>query len=183
LEKYLDASRGRLRDFGAKIAEIRDFFGNAGERIFRTAAIGRFEPHPFSTQRFDVELAKAEEEAKAAFAKVGRSFIFRGGALAEQFEQVVAHRVQHMFAIAERESGTWMRGLLVAIEKPIVESRTRMQQRSVRVRKVQSVELDLAEKIATLQASLDAIKHKHDALLTLRESVDRFSGKRHDDEN
>jgi exonuclease VII small subunit len=75
-----------------------------------------------------------------------------------------------------------MRGVFTGIEKPVDELHKRMADRAGKVEMIRSAELDLAEKITEFQAAIDVIKTKHAALSAVRESVERFSGKRHADD-
>jgi GTPase SAR1 family protein len=182
LANYFAKSRSRISDIDKKLDDIRLVFGNLGEKIFRSLALGHHELHPFATHRFLTEIEKAEDVANTELSRAGNMMVRRPGALAEQFEASVAKRVVHVLEIAHRESATWMRGVFTGIEKPVEELHKRMADRAGKVEMIRSAELDLAEKIAEFQANIDVIKTKHAALSAVRESVERFSGKRHDDE-
>ena len=73
-----------------------------------------------------------------------------------------------------------MRGLYGALEKPLEKFRDETLDRVASVEKLKGAEIDLAEKVAALQARLDAIKKKHTALQEARESLARFSGGQED---
>ena len=179
--KYLAVTEEKLDAIELKIAEIRALFSNIGEKMRKEFGLGsmeQFDAHPFATQRFQIELDKAREKAINEFGKTSNLLIRRGVALADQFEDVVADRVLNIFKIAQRESATWMRGLFNSLESPLGELKTRMEQRSTSIDKVKSAELDLAERIAELQAELDVIKRKHEALAEARAGLERHSGKR-----
>ncbi len=182
LTQYFAKSRARISEIDKKLDDIRLVFGNLGENIFRNLSLGHHEIHPFATHRFLTEIEKAEEAATAELARAGNLIVRRASTLAELFESSIAKRVIHVFEIANRESSSWMRGVYSGIEKPVEELHKRMLDRSGKVEMIRSAELDLAEKIAEFQASIDVIKTKHAALAVVRESVERFSGKRHDDE-
>jgi hypothetical protein len=71
-----------------------------------------------------------------------------------------------------------MRGVFSGIERPLTELSKRLDDRETLVAAILSAELDLAEKIAETQAALDVIKCKHAELAVLRDSLERFAGKR-----
>ncbi len=174
LTLYFARSRARVAALDTKLNDIRLVFGNLGEKTFRTLNLGHHEVHPFATHRFLSEIDKAEENAN--------SEILRAGRPAGQFMQLIAPRVIHALEIAHRESASWMRGVFTSIEKPVSDMHQRIVQRSEKVEMIRAAELDLAEKIADFQASLDVIKSKHSALGAVREGLERFAGKRRAEE-
>ena len=184
LANYFAITRNRIQAINAKLDEIRTVFGNLGEKHFRLTGIGHYEVHPFATHRFLTEVEKAEEEAAVELLRTGKILARRSAAIAEQFESLIAARVIHVLEIANRESTSWMRGVFFGIERPLEELNKRLGERSGRIKKIHSAELDLAEKIAELQASMDIIKREHAELAVLREGLERFAGrKRRDDES
>ena len=178
LSRYFSLSRQRIHTIDQKLDEIRTVFGNLGEHHFRQTGLGHFEVHPFATNRFQIEIDKAEEAAAAEFPKAGNFLVRRSGAVAEQFESLISDRIVHLFEIAHRESTAWMRGVFSGIERPLDELRKRLDERAIRVAAIHSAELDLAERIAEIQAAIDVIKSKHAELGVLRDSLERFTGKR-----
>lgn len=182
LAAYFARTRKQLAELNAKIDEIRTLFGNLGERHFRLVGLGHYEVHPFATHRFVAEVDKAEETARSQLMKSGGLLGRRGAALAEQFETDVAARVVHVWEIAHRESTSWMRGVFAGIDRPLEELAKRMGERADKIEQIRSAELDLAEKIAELQAALDVIKTRHITLGVVREGLERFAGRRRTDE-
>lgn len=182
LQIYFTASRARIAGIDAKLDNIRLVFGNLGEKTFRTLNLGRHEIHSFPTHRFLSEIDKAEETATTELARTGNLLVRRPSTLAEQFMSTIAPRIIHVFEIAHRESASWMRGVFSGIETPVGQLQDRMKGRAGKVDLIRSAELDLAEKIAEIQANLDVIKSKHAALIFARDGLDRFSGKRRSDD-
>ncbi len=181
--RYFAVTEEKLDAIELKVTEIRTLFSTIGGKMrkeFGLDDIDQFDAHPFATHRFQIELDKAREKATAEFAKSSNLLVRRGAALADQFEDVVADRVLNIFKIAQRESATWMRGLYNSLERPLGELKTQMEQRSSSVDKVKVAELDLAERIAELQAELDVIKRKHETLADARSGLERFLGQRRD---
>jgi exonuclease VII small subunit len=174
--QYFAATDKKLTGIDQKIDEIRTLFADVGKKLradFGLTNIRAFDVHPFPTQRFHTELAKAREAADAEFSKTSNLVLKRGSALAKQFEELIASRVQHIFEIAQRETTTWVRGLYKAIERPLEDARTRLEHTVESIEKVKSAELDLADRIAQLQGNLDVIKSKHN---TLAEARSRLEG-------
>jgi hypothetical protein len=174
ITQYFRLTRRRILDIEEKIEEVRTLFSNIGENVYRALDLGAYEIHPFATQRFMSEVEKAEQKIRAEMSKSG-ILVRRGNALADQFEAVVAPIVQPIFLIAHRELPTWMKGLYMSLERPVDEVNRRLAERATKVEKIRSVELDLAEKISEIQATLDIIKSKHNALDGARETVKRYA--------
>jgi hypothetical protein len=183
LNAYFARTREQLLQVNAKLDEIRTLFGNLGERHFRLLGIGHHEVHPFATHRFLAEVVKAEEISRAELAKSSSLLARRGAAQAGAFETHVASRVVHVWEIAHRESASWMRGVFHGIERPLEEAMKRMNERSGKIEQIRSAELDLAEKIAELQATIDVIKSRHASLGVVREGLERYAGRRRSDES
>lgn len=180
LAQYLGLIRERLDAVEAKIEEVRGLHHGIGERLARDFGIKVPEVHPFATQRFYTELEKVREASQAEFARAGNLLVRRGTTLGEQFDQLLGARCIHIFEIASREATAWMRGLYAALEKPLEKFRDETMERVASLEKLKGAEIDLATKVAALQARLDAIKKKHSALQEARESLARFSGERED---
>jgi predicted GTPase len=178
LSGYFALCHQRVRAIDNKLDEIRTVFGNLGEHHFRQIGLGHFEVHPFATNRFQIEIDKAKEAAETEMSRAGNFLVRRSGAVAEQFESLIAGRIVHLFEIAHRESTSWMRGMFSGIERPLDELSKRLGERATRVAAIHSAELDLAEKIVQIQAAIDVIKRKHAELSVLRDSLERFAGKR-----
>lgn len=180
VKHYFSETREKLHALESKIDEIRNLYHSITERLRRDFDLDIFDAHPFATQRFHTELEKAREKAEAEFTKTSNLLVRRGGALAEQFDEIIASRVLHIFEIASRESTTWMRGLYSSVEGPLEALKKGTFEHSANVEKFKSAELDLAERIAEMQARLDALKRKHKALADAREGLRRFTGEVND---
>lgn len=177
--QYFAATEKKLTGIDQRIDEIRTLFADVGKKLrsdFGLTNVRAFDVHPFPTQRFHTEFAKAREAADNEFSKTSNLVLKRGSALAKQFDELVGTRVQHIFEIAQRETTTWVRGLYKAIERPLEEARTRLEHTVESIEKVKSAELDLAERIAELQGNLDVIKLKHSALAESRGRLEGFVG-------
>jgi GTPase SAR1 family protein len=183
LADYFSRTRGHLAAIDAKLDEIRTLFGNLGEKHFRLIGLGHHELHPFATNRFQIEIDKAEQSAAAELTRSGNLLVRRASGIADQFETVIAPQVIHIFEIAHRESTTWMRGIFLGIERPLTELNKRLSERAAKIDVIRAAELDLAEKIADFQAQLDVIKSKHAELGVLREGLERFAGRKRPQES
>ena len=177
VRKYFTLVGEKLNATESKIEEIRELFKVIGEKMRDEFALGNYQVHPFPTQRFHTELQKARIKSDTEFTKTSNLLIRRGGSLAEQFEEMVVSRVMQIFAIASRESASWTRGLYTSIEQPLLEVRNQMQQRIAGIEQIKIAELDLAERIAELQARMDTLKKKHSALADARNNLERYAEK------
>ncbi|MBL0121221.1 MAG: dynamin family protein [Betaproteobacteria bacterium] len=177
IKQYFSVTRAKLVALESKIDEVRSLYSRIGERMRQDFHLMLYDVHPFATQRFYSELQKAQDKAEAEFTKTSNLLLRRGSALAEQFDELIASRVLHIFEIASRESATWVRGLYVSVERPLEALKNQTLGHSANVEKFKSAELDLAERIAEIQAHLDVAKRKHAALADARAGLERFTGK------
>lgn len=177
VKKYFIWVGDKLAATESKIEEIRNVFKTAGENMRAEFSLGKYEVHPFPTQRFHTELQKARVKSDTELTKTSNLLVRRGGLLAEQFEELVVSRVTLIFTIASRESATWMRGLYTALETPLLELREQTKRRVASIEQIKIAELDLAERIAELQARMDMLKKKHSALADARDKLERFTEK------
>ena len=177
VRNYFTSVGARLTATEQKIEEIRTLFKTVGEKMFDEFSLGKYEVHPFPTQRFYTELEKARAKSDAEFTKASNLMVRRGGSLTEQFEDLIVSRVIHIFEIASRETASWTRGLYTSLERPLLEVRDQTQQRVGSIEQIKVAELDLAERIAELQARMDTLKKKHSALADARSSLTRFAQK------
>jgi hypothetical protein len=182
VQKYFSLTREKLDALESKIEETRNLYSNIRERMRRDFDLAIDDVHPFSTQRFLTELQKAKDKAEAEFTKTSNLLVRRGSALAEQFDELIVCRVTHIFEIASRESATWMRGLLMSVEKPLEALKFQTLESSASVEKFKSAELDLAGRIAEIQARLDVLKRKHAALAEARAGLAGFTREKGDED-
>ena len=182
VQQYFSVAREKLNGLESKIDEIRNLYSSISERMRRDFDLNLYDVHPFATQRFHTELQKAQDKAEGELVKTSNLLVRRGSALAEQFDELIASRVLHIFEIASRESATWMRGLYTSVEKPLEAFKYQTLETSANVEKFKSAELDLAGQIAEIQARLDVIKRKHAALAEARAGLERFTGTRNDED-
>ncbi len=180
VHQYFSVTREKLDGIESKIDEIRNLYHSIGERMRQDFDLDLREVHPFATQRFYTELEKAQAKAEIEFSKTSNLLVRRGAALAEQFDEMLSSRVIHIFEIASRETVSWMRGLYLAVEKPLEALREQMLERHASIEKLKAAELELAGQIAELQARIDGIKRKHASLAEARERLERYSGKDED---
>ncbi len=176
VQQYFSVTREKLDALESKIDEIRRLYESICDRMRHDFHLKLHDVHPFATQRFYTELQKAQDKAEVEFVKTSNLLVRRGSALAEQFDELIVSRVLHIFEIASRESATWVRGLYASVEKPLEGLKQETLGRSASVEKFKSAELDLAGRIAEIQAHLDVIKRKHAALAEARANLRRFIG-------
>ncbi len=175
VHQYFSVTRERLDALETKIEEIRNLYRSIGERMRHDFALNLLDVHPFATQRFQTELEKAQIRAEAEVIKTSNLLVRRGSALADQFDEVVSGRVVHIFEIASRETISWMRGLYLAVERPLEAVREQMLERHANIEKLKTAELELAGQIAELQGRIDGIKRKHTALAEARQLLERYT--------
>lgn len=166
-EAYLTACRERIRHVEIKIAEIKKVYEDASAKLSRDQGMPPIEMLPFSTQRFTTELQKAETELKATSALL----LKRGGALGQHFQETCGARVCHIFEIAAREGNLWMRGMLAELDRAFERLKDSSLQRAQGTEKLRMADIDLAEKISELQASLEGIRSRREALAELEAGV------------
>ncbi|MBL8516306.1 MAG: dynamin family protein [Betaproteobacteria bacterium] len=168
-ETYLDACRARIRHIEIKVAEIKKVYEDASAKLAREQGMPPVEMLPFSTQRFMTELQKAETELKATSALL----LKRGAALGQHFHETCGARVCHIFEIAAREGNLWMRGMLAELDRAFERLKDSSLQRAQGTEKLRMADIDLAEKISELQARLDAVRSRREALSELDASLVR----------
>lgn len=173
--QYFSVTRERLDALETKIEEIRNLYRSIGERMRHDFELSLLDVHPFATQRFHTELEKAQAKAEGEFTKTSNLLVRRGPALAEQFDEIISGRIVHIFEIASRETISWMRGLYLAVERPLESIREQMLERHANIEKLKSAELELAGQIAELQGRIDGIKRKHTALAEARQLLERYT--------
>lgn len=176
LDLYIKESRQRITLLEKKIGEIKSMFAEVFSKMEVNYGISIGELLPFTTQRFHTELQKVESGAGEEFNRPANLLLRRGPALGTLFQEVVGNRVIHIFEIGARESSLWMRGLLAELEKPLENFGENAIQRAEGMEKLRNAEIELAEKISELQAQLDIIRSRHNAILDCSASLDRHFG-------
>jgi hypothetical protein len=176
LDSYIRESSRRIGLLEEKISEIKRMFTEVFRKMESNYGISVREILPFTTQRFHTELQKIESEATEEFNRPANLLLRRGPALGTLFNTVVGNRVIHIFEIAARESSVWMRGLLSELEDPLENFGENAIQRAEGVEKLRDAEIELAEKISELQAQLDIVRSRHNAILDCSASLDRHFG-------
>ena len=170
---FIKESRQRILLLEQKVDEIKGMFSEIFDKMKVNYGISVGEILPFTTQRFHTELQKAESEAVEEFNRPANLLLRRGPSLGMLFQEVVGNRVIRIFEIAARESSLWMQGLLAELEKPLENLGENAMQRAEGMEKLHNAEIELAEKISELQAQLDIIRSRHNAILGCSASLDR----------
>lgn len=176
LDSYINESRHQISILEKKIAEISGMFAEVFSKMEINYGISVGEILPFATQRFHTELQKVKSDAGEEFNRPSNLLLRRGPALGTLFQEVVGNRVIHIFEIAARESSVWMRGLLAELEKPLENFGENAMQRAEGMERLRNAEIELAEKISELQAQLDIIRSRHNAILDCSANLDRHFG-------
>lgn len=182
IQQYFSLNRAKLHSLETKINEVRSLYSNIIDRMQRDFSMGIADAHPFPTQRFYTELDKTQSASDTDLTRSSNLLVRRGPTLSDQFDTLVAARVVHIFEIASRESVTWLKGLYVGVEKPLELLKRQTTDKVDGVSKLMSAELDLAERIAEVQARVDVVKRKHTALAEAREKLERFANSAHEAE-
>jgi phage shock protein A len=181
LDAYLNESRERISLAEKKIDEIKRMFAQVFRKMKVEYRIAGGEITPFPTQRFHIEMQKIETQAEHQFKRPSNMLLLRGARLGELFMEAVGGRVVHLFEIAAREATQWMRGLLLSLEKPLENHRASTTQRVAGVEKLKSAEIELADKISELQAQLDIVRARHNAIADCLSSLNRHFGSARED--
>jgi predicted GTPase len=174
MTKFFPHLNMRIGTLQSKVDELYNLFLEMRPKISRellvTGVDGVVDIVPFPIARFHAELVNLRNEADLLLRHEDK----RPDAVREkEFNTAVGDRVQKMFEIANRESQVWAKSLFSELEKPVEFARTQMMARVENIDKMNGAEIDLAESISSLQASMDAVKSRRKSLDDVFEGVTR----------
>ncbi len=177
MTKFFPHLNTRIGTLQSKVDELYNLFLEMRPKISRellvTGVDGVVDIVPFPIARFHAELVNLRNEADILLRQEDK----RSEAIKEkEFNTAVGDRVQKMFDIANRESQVWAKSLFSELEKPVEFARKQMLARVENIDKMNGAEIDLAESISSLQASMDATKSRRKSLDDVLESVTRQLG-------
>ncbi len=167
----------RIGTLQSKVDELYNLFLEMRPKISRellvTGVDGVVDIVPFPIARFHAELVNLRNEADILLRQDDK----RPEAVRDkEFNTSVGDRVQKMFDIANRESQVWAKSLFAELEKPVEVARRQMLGRVENIDKMNGAEIDLAESISSLQATMDVVKSRRKSLDDVLESVTRQLG-------
>ncbi len=112
---------------------------------------------PFPTQRFAGEMAKLESKAKQDFKGAKRSLTRSWDSIAEDFTDEVASKVDHIFAIAARESNLWLNSLMRDFETELSQMQSNFNQRLGSMTRLKEADEKLNQEVDELTDARNAI--------------------------
>ena len=174
MTKFFPHLNMRIGTLQSKVDELYNLFLEMRPKISRdllvTGVDGVVDIVPFPIARFHAELVNLRNEADILLRQDDkRPQTVRD----KEFNTAVGDRIQKMFDIANRESQVWAKSLFVELEKPVEFARKQMLSRVENIDKMNGAEIDLAESISSLQASMDVIKSRRKSLDEVLENVTR----------
>jgi hypothetical protein len=177
MTKFFPHLNSRIGTLQSKVDELYNLFLEMRPRISRellvTGVDGVVDIVPFPIARFHAELVNLRNEADILLRQEDK----RSEEVKDkEFNTAVGDRVQKMFDIANRESQVWAKSLFAELEKPVEFARKQMLARVENIDKMNGAEIDLAESISSLQASMDGVKSRRKSLDDVLESVTRQLG-------
>lgn len=177
MTKFFPHLNQRIGTLQSKVDELYNLFLEMRPRISRellvTGVDGVVDIVPFPIARFHAELVNLRNEADILLRHDDKR---NEEVKDKEFNTAVGDRVQKMFDIANRESQVWAKSLFSELEKPVEFARKQMLARVENIDKMNGAEIDLAESISSLQASLDGVKSRRKSLDDVLESVTRQLG-------
>ncbi len=159
LEGFFGEARRRLDEAIGVIDDARQTMTVVGRKFTQEYKIAIVEIADFGTDRFNVELARIEQQCEREF-KGGSGFMLRSRkSLGTLFFDTVGVKVVNIFEIADRETRAWMNGFIRPLESQITAYQEQSNNRIEGMGRIQMAETELAarmEELRRLAAELTA---------------------------
>jgi hypothetical protein len=130
-------------------------------------------PH-FATVRFAGELSKLEAKAVDEFRGTKRSFTRSWVDIAESFTDEIGSKVDHVFAIASRESNLWLNSLMRGFEGELAQMQHEFSQRLGSMTRLKDANTELNSEINQLTIERDSMVNNREVLAEKARQIARL---------
>ncbi len=151
---YFQALREALRASSGEIDEIFQMLRAMYRRFAVEHGLKLGEPAPFSTARYEKEIARLETAFNHHLNTVFRILTMEKRALTEKFFETVVIQARRIFSIANRDAEAWLRGVMAPIEAQVREHQHQLRRRLENVRRIEVAAGTLEDRIGELNGTL-----------------------------
>jgi len=165
VKDYFTELDGHLKSANIKLAEIEKMVIAVQGKFAAEHGWSLPPPMSFALDKYRGELERVERLSKSHFS----TFVVMTHdkwSLIDRFFDTVVARAREIFASAERDTEAWIRSLLPPIEAQVREQRAQLKKRAESVERIRTAQESLDSRIGDLEAALEDVQHKLDALRT-----------------
>ena len=170
---FLDTSSniGKASD---QIEEIKQMMEAMYKKFSEEHGLKSASPTPFSTLKYNKELAKLEKAYNEHFGTI-TVYASERFSLTQKFFETVAARVVHVYEIANRDVENWLKAVMAPMETQVREHQLQLRRRLESIKRIHKATDTLEDRISELEQMehniLDQIEELNDMHNTLTEAL------------
>jgi DNA repair exonuclease SbcCD ATPase subunit len=174
MNKFFQDTTGNIAKASDQIEEIKAMMDAMYKKFSEEHGLKSASPAPFSTLKYNKELAKLEKAYNEHFGTL-TVYASERFSLTQKFFETVAARVVHVYEIANRDVENWLKAVMAPMETQVREHQLQLRRRLESIKRIHKATDTLEDRIAELEQMehnlLDQIEELNDMHNTLTEAL------------
>lgn len=152
MDQFFSELKKRMTDSDAQIEQIKIMMDVMYEKFSKEHGLRKSHPPPFSTLRYQKELAKLERAYHEQFNTAFNMIANEKMTLTTKFFETLASRVVYVYEVANREVENWLKAVISPMELQVSEHQQLLQRRLESIKRIHQKTDGLEERIRELAA-------------------------------
>ena len=174
MNRFFKDTSGNISKASDQIEEIKDMMEAMYKKFSEEHGLKSASPAPFSTLKYNKELAKLEKAYNEHFGTL-TVYASERFSLTAKFFETVAARVVHVYEIANRDVENWLKAVMAPMETQVREHQLQLRRRLESIKRIHKATDTLEDRISELEQMehnlLDQIEELNDMHNTLTEAL------------
>ena len=162
---------GQLRDSTLIILDIRAMMTGMYQKFSDEHGLAAVNPPVHNLHKYRKEMARLERVFEERFDTMFKMLTMGQNQLTARFFESLASKAVQVFELANSETEAWLKALIAPMETQVREHKTQLKRRLENVSRIHAATETLDERIAELEASLEAVSDQLGQLARLNAQI------------
>lgn len=162
---------GQLRDSTLIILDIRAMMTGMYQKFSDEHGLAAVNPPVHNLHKYRKEMARLERVFEERFDTMFKMLTMGQSQLTARFFESLASKAVQVFELANSETEAWLKALIVPMETQVREHKKQLKRRLESVSRIHAATETLDERIAELEASLEAVSDQLEQLARLNAQI------------
>ena len=150
MNRFFKDTSGNIAKASDQIEEIKDMMEAMYKKFSEEHGLKSASPTPFSTLKYNKELAKLEKAYNEHFGTL-TVYASERFSLTAKFFETVAARVVHVYEIANRDVENWLKAVMAPMETQVREHQLQLRRRLESIKRIHKATDTLEDRISELE--------------------------------
>lgn len=164
MDAFFDDVKDRLLKSETQIEEIKKMMDAMYEKFFDEHGLQKAAAPAFSTLRYQKEVLRLERAYREQFNTALNMLVNEKMMLTSKFFETLASRVIHVFEVANRDVGRWLKAVIAPMESQVREHQLQLRRRLESIKRIYKATDTLEDRIGELEAIERELRSQIDAL-------------------